>query len=226
MSAQGGLDIFQKQWCAVQSSLATANITAVLDFVVTVNSLCLKCLWLHHLCARFYLSIFFTPLHRSLLSPLESARFLLIPHSRCSSLFLPVTSPILWKVLPGKKLNINLPVFFWVKCKMKYSRTSQGCTSAGFHGNCRAVFSSVVSLRLALCFQPREEGRVRTDPSLLPRGLSRKWGNISHQRQTKSFSLRRDRVMNSLPCRKELMLIEGTYNQTYQTVTVRDVNRH
>lgn len=68
------------------------------------------------------------------------------------------------KSLTGKELNINLPVFFWVKCKMKYSRTSQGCTSAGFYGNCRAVFSAVVSLRLALCFQPREEGRVRTVP--------------------------------------------------------------
>lgn len=55
-------------------------------------------------------------------------------------------------------------MFFWVKCKMKYSRTSQGCTSAGFYGNCRAVFSAVVSLRLALCFQAGEEGRVRTVP--------------------------------------------------------------
>jgi len=55
-------------------------------------------------------------------------------------------------------------MFFWVKCKMKYSGTSQGCTSTGFYGNCRAVFSAVVSLRLALCFQPGEEGRVRTVP--------------------------------------------------------------
>lgn len=66
--------------------------------------------------------------------------------------FLSVISPMLHKILSAKKLSINLPVFFWVKCKMKYSRTSQGCTSAGFYGNCRAVFSAVVSLRLALCF--------------------------------------------------------------------------
>lgn len=47
---------------------------------------------------------------------------------------------------------------------MKYSRTSQGCTSAGFYGNYRAVFSAVVSLRLPLCYQLGEEGRVRTIP--------------------------------------------------------------
>lgn len=113
-----------------------------------------------------------------------------------SSLFLPacyITYTL--KSLTGKKLNINLPVFFWVKCKMKYSRTSQGCTSAGFYGNCRAVFSAVVSLRLTLCFQPGEEGRVRTDP----KGAKQKVGQ-HHHRQAKSFSLRRDHVMNSLPC--------------------------
>lgn len=55
---------------------------------------------------------------------------------------------------------------------MKYSRTSKGCTSAGFYGNCRAVFSAVVSLRLALCFQPDEEGRVRT----IPKGAKQKVG--------------------------------------------------
>lgn len=87
-------------------------------------------------------------------------------------------------------------MFFWVKCKMKYSRTSQGCTSAGFYGNCRAVFSAVVSLRPALCFQPGEEGRVRTVPK---GGLSRKWANISHHRQAKSLSLRRVLVINSSP---------------------------
>lgn len=36
------------------------------------------------------------------LSPLESAGFLLIPHSCCNSLFLPVISPILWKVWLGR----------------------------------------------------------------------------------------------------------------------------
>lgn len=79
------------------------------------------------------------------------------------------------EILTGKKLNINLLVFFWVKCKMKYSRTSQGCTSAGFYGNWRAVFSAVVSVRPALCFQPGEEGRVRT----VPKGAEQKSGATS-----------------------------------------------
>lgn len=68
------------------------------------------------------------------------------------------------KSISGKKLNINLPEFFWVKCKMRYSKTSQGCTSAGFYGNYRAVFSAVVSLRLAPCYQLGEKARVRTVP--------------------------------------------------------------
>lgn len=108
-------------------------------------------------------------------------------------------------------------MFFWVKCKMKYSRTSRGCTSAGFYGNYRAVFSAVVSLRLALCYQLGEEGRVRT----IPKRAKQKVGQ--HHRQIKSFSLRRDHVMNSLPCFMKLLLTEGTYNQMYNS---QRCNRH
>lgn len=94
VTAQVGLDIFLIRSCAVQSTVAMARLTAVLDFVVTVNSLIVKRPW-YHSRARFFLSIFVTPLLLSLLSPLESAASLIIPHSRCSSLFLPVISPIL-----------------------------------------------------------------------------------------------------------------------------------
>lgn len=65
VSGQVWLDIFQKRSCDLQTW------SLVFDFVVTVNSL-LKCLWLHHSCARFFL-IFFFPLY--LFHPLAFSPF-------------------------------------------------------------------------------------------------------------------------------------------------------
>lgn len=116
-------------------------------------------------------------------------------------------------ILTGKTLNINLPVFFWVKCKMKYSTTSQGCTSAGFYGNCRAVFSAVVSLCLALRFQPGEGGRVRT----IPKGPKQKVGQHLLSPSNKIFQLERRSCQEFLTLfERETMHREGTQNPNYK----------
>lgn len=81
-----------------------------------------------------------------LLPSLEHISFVLICHSLTAFFVSAWCITYTLKFLTGKKLNINLPVFFWVNCKLKYSGTSQGCTSAGFYGNCRAVFCAVVSV--------------------------------------------------------------------------------
>lgn len=124
--------------------------------------------------------------------------------------------------LTEKKLNINLPVFFWVKCKMKYSRTSQGCTSAGFYGNCRAVFCAVASLRLALCFQPGEEGRVRT----VPKGAEQKVGQHRPSPSNKVFQIEKGSRHEFLTLfQKAMMHREGAHNKTYNSHSQR-CNRH
>lgn len=78
---------------------------------------------------------------------------------------------------------------------MKYSRTSQGCTGAGFYGNCRAVFSAVVSATPALCFEAGKEGRVRTAPK---GGRAESGATCPITVKTKSLSLRTDHVMHLL----------------------------
>lgn len=168
-------DLIYFKWSpAVQFSLVMVSIAGVPKFVVTVNSLSLKRLWRHDLHARFFTSLSFSHpcifpvcLLQNLVSVYSSLPVQLFVHA-CY-----ITKAL--EILTGKKLNINLLVFFWVKCKMKYSKTSQGCTSAGFYGNWRAVFSAVVSVRPALCFQPGEEGRVRT----VPKGAEQKSGATS-----------------------------------------------
>lgn len=102
VSAQVRLDIFQMRSWAVQSSVATVSLPAVLDFVVTVNSLSLKRFWLHHSACTFLpLRLFFSPsLHLFLICAFLGGamffRLLLIHFSNPSSV--PVISPVLWKV--------------------------------------------------------------------------------------------------------------------------------
>lgn len=93
-SAQVRLHIFQTWSWAVRSTLAMAVLAALLDFVVTVNSLCLRRLWHHRSHAHSYLSILLTPRRLSILSSSGDTGFSLIPYSWCSSLFTPVISPI------------------------------------------------------------------------------------------------------------------------------------
>lgn len=77
------------------------------------------------------------------------------------------------------------PAFFWVKCKAKHRGARRGCAGARCHGDGRAVFSAVVSLLPVLCFS---NSTRREEWGPFPRGREGKWGNISHQRQTKSSS--------------------------------------
>lgn len=149
MPAQRRLDIFQMRSCAVQSSIATESQGAVLDFLVAVNSVRLKCLWHHHSSGTFLpLYLFHTPASLPSVSFYKApgvCLFLTPVVSLCSSTLYHLYDP---KSFTVTKLNISPPsffllslsfffFFFWVKCKMKYSRTSQGCTSNGFYGNCR-----------------------------------------------------------------------------------------
>lgn len=53
VSAQVRLDIFHMRSCAVLSSVAMSSLTAVFNFLVTVNPLCLKRLWHHHSACTF-----------------------------------------------------------------------------------------------------------------------------------------------------------------------------
>lgn len=83
-------DLIYFKWSpAVMFSLAMVSLAGVPKFVVTVNSLSLKRLWRHDLHARFfYLSILFTPLHLSRLSPSEFGfcLFLITSTALCSRL--------------------------------------------------------------------------------------------------------------------------------------------
>lgn len=128
-------------YCQCKSTLPEASLASSLAFT----------------CIRVY--PFHTSTYTSPWSPLEDICFPLI-HHHAGKLFVStcyITCAL--EIWTAKKLNINILVFFWVNCKMRYSGTSQGCTRAGFYGNCRAVFSSVVSLCTALSFQPGKEGR-------------------------------------------------------------------
>lgn len=187
------VDLFQVWSCAVRFSLTIACLAAVFDFVVSVNPLSLKRLWLHHLLSHVYVSILFTPMHQpSLWSPLGGIWFSLIHYPARELLVSTCYISSAFEILTAKKLNINLLVFFWVNCKMRYSGTSQGCTRVGFYGNSRAVFSAVVSLHTALLYSARQRGKSEDHSH---RGVKRKWGNISGKTQDSSQAA----IMSGIP---------------------------
>lgn len=140
----------------------------------------------------------------------EALGFLLIPYSRCSSLFVPVISPILWE--------------FWLRrnytsASQCFSGSSAKWNTVGLVRDAPALVSMVTAglylVQLFHCAWLSVFNQARREEwGPFPRGLSRKWDNISHHRQTKSFSSRRDHVMNFLPffrkwwCREKVLTIK------------------